>query len=172
MSNKNKKAAKSGGQRSLLTTLMFFIALAACGFAGYMFWMMKTVQPVAAAAAVPGAPAPEPVKPAAIVEPLYVPMNTFTVSLKPTATESDRVLYIGLSVRLAETQSKLTLEKYLPEYRSRLFMLLTQQTYDTLSTDDGKRQLIDQIKAELSQPLAYQQSIRPTDILINEFILR
>lgn len=171
MSNKNKKAASGGGARSLLTILMFFIALMACGFAGYMFWEMKTAQPVAEAAA-QGAPAAVAAPPAPLVEPLYVLMNTFTVSLKPTGNESDRVLYVGLSVRLADNASKLTLEKYLPEYRSRLFMLLTQQTYENLSTDDGKHQLIDNIKAELSKPLAHQQSIRPTDILINEFILR
>jgi Flagellar basal body-associated protein len=171
MSNKNKKAASGGGARSLLTILMFFIALAACGFAGYMFWEMKAAKPAAEAMG-QDAPISRTVPQAPLAEPLYVLMNTYTVSLKPTGAESDRVLYIGLSVRLADNASKLTLEKYLPEYRSRLFMLLTQQTYENLSTDDGKRQLIDNIKAELSKPLAHQQSIRPTDILINEFILR
>ena len=171
MSNKNKKAASGGGARSLLTVLMFFIALAACGFAGYMFWEMKTAQPVAEAD-IQDKPSVNAAPPAPAAEPLYVLMNTYTVSLKPTQNESDRVLYVGLSVRLADNVSKLVLEKYLPEYRSRLFMLFAQQTYEDLSTDDGKRQLIENIKAEMSKPLAHQQSIRPTDILINEFILR
>lgn len=169
MSNKNKKSTSGGGFRSLLTTLMFLIAVIACGLAGYMFWEMKSAQPAANAA-------PEgqnQAKPVVVnVEPLYQTLNTFTVSLKPTANESDRVLYLGISVRVADQPSLVTLEKFLPEYRSRLFILLTQQTFEALSTDEGKSQLIASIKKELSIPLTHAQAIQPTDVLINEFILR
>lgn len=168
MSNKNKKVASGGGSRSLLMTFMFLTAVAACGFSGYLFWEMKFAKPAAAEAELAAGPAPDPVQ----VEPLYASMNTFTVSLKPTANESDRVLYLGLSIRVAEQASLTALQKYLPEYRSRLFMLLTQQTYDDLATDEGKRRLINNIRAELDKPLAFNQSIRVTDVLINEFILR
>ncbi|MFG6656337.1 flagellar basal body-associated FliL family protein [Scandinavium sp. M-37] len=169
MSNKNKKSASGGGSRSLLTTLMFLIAITACGLAGYMFWEMKYAQPAATTGqdtALQGKP--QVVSP----DPLYLAMNTFTVSLKPTANESDRVLFLGISVRLADRQSLATLEKYLPEYRSRLFLLLTQQTYEGLSTDEGKAQFIASIKNELSKPLTQHQAIQPIDVLINEFILR
>ncbi|TDN59427.1 flagellar basal body-associated FliL family protein [Scandinavium goeteborgense] len=169
MSNKNKKAASGGGSRSLLTTLMFLIAVTACGFAGYMFWEMKYAQPQNAIALEPQTSAAPVVS---NVEPLYLPMSSFTVSLKPTANESDRVLYLGITVRVAERQSLTMLEKYLPEYRSRLFLLLTQQTYEGLSTDEGKTQFIASIKNELSKPLTHNQAIQPTDVLINEFILR
>ncbi|RAU36948.1 flagellar basal body-associated FliL family protein [Enterobacter sp. RIT418] len=169
MSNKNKKVASGGGSRSLLMTFMFLTAVAACGFSGYLFWEMKFARPAAAAETeIAAKPAPAPVP----AEPLYASMNTFTVSLKPTANESDRVLYLGLSIRVAEQASLTALQKYLPEYRSRLFMLLTQQTYEDLATDEGKRRLINNIKAELDKPLAFNQSIRVTDVLINEFILR
>lgn len=168
MSNKNKKVASGGGSRSLLMTFMFLTAVAACGVSGYLFWEMKFAKPAQEVVEddVKAAPAP------AQVEPLYASMNTFTVSLKPTANESDRVLYLGLSIRLAEQKSLAVLEKYLPEYRSRLFMLLTQQTYEDLATDEGKRRLISSIQSELDKPLAFNQSIRVTDVLINEFILR
>jgi flagellar FliL protein len=169
MSNKNKKAASGGGSRSLLTTLMFLIAVTACGFAGYMFWEMKYAQPQGAVALDPQSPAAPMVS---SIEPLYLPMSSFTVSLKPTANESDRVLYLGITVRVAERQSLTMLEKYLPEYRSRLFLLLTEQTYEGLSTDEGKTRFIASIKNELSKPLTHNQAIQPTDVLINEFILR
>ena len=170
MSNKNKKVASGGGSRSLLMTFMFLTAVAACGFSGYLFWELKYAKPAVAAIENENVaqPAPAPVQ----IEPLYASMNTFTVSLKPTANESDRVMYLGLSIRVAEQSSLAVLEKYLPEYRSRLFMLLTHQTYEDLSSDEGKRRLIDNIKAELDKPLAFNQSIRVTDVLINEFILR
>lgn len=166
MSNKNKKVAGGGGARSLLMTFMFLTAVAACGFSGYLFWEMKFAKPAEEIAEGEAKTAP------AQVEPLYASMNTFTVSLKPTANESDRVLYLGLSIRVAEQKSLAVLEKYLPEYRSRLFMLLTHQTYEDLATDEGKRRLITNIQNELGKPLAFDQSIRVTDVLINEFILR
>lgn len=168
MGNKNKNAAARGGSRSLLLILMFLIALAACCFSGYLFWSVKYahVQTDNNSRNEHEAPAVQQ------VEPLYVSMNTFTVSLTPTQHESDRVLYIGLSVRLGDTSSVQVLEKFLPEYRSRLFMLLSQQTYETLSTDEGKRQLISNINNELKKPLAFNKKINVTDVLINEFILR
>lgn len=168
MSNKNKKVASGGGSRSLLMTFMFLTAVAACGFSGYLFWEMKFAKP--AVAVVQEGVHEEPA--AAPADPLYASMNTFTVSLKPTANESDRVLYLGLSIRLADPSSLSILEKYLPEYRSRLFLLLTHQTYEALSTDEGKRQLMSNIQRELTKPLAFNQSVRVTDVLINEFILR
>ena len=161
LGNKNKNAAARGGSRSLLLILMFLIALAACGFSGYLFWSMKYAHVQT-----------DNNSRSEQVEPLYVSMNTFTVSLTPTQHESDRVLYIGLSVRLGDTSSVQVLEKFLPEYRSRLFMLLSQQTYETLSTDEGKRQLISNINNELKKPLAFNKKINVTDVLINEFILR
>ncbi|WP_170974393.1 flagellar basal body-associated FliL family protein [Citrobacter sp. wls619] len=165
MSDKN--SATRRGSRSPLLMLMFLIALAGCACSGYLFWTINStpnkddIESNIAQSA-----------PVLNVDPLYVSMDTFTVSLKPTENESDRVLYIGLAVRLADSQSSITLDKYLPEYRSRLFMLLTQQTYETLSTDEGKNNLINNIQNELKKPLAFKQSINATDILINEFILR
>ncbi|WP_343552934.1 flagellar basal body-associated FliL family protein [Pantoea sp.] len=169
MDNEKKKAKKSGGKRSLLTLLLMIFAIAACAISGYLLWELKFAPARTDAVAATGETAPEPVKP---VDPLYVSMNTFTVSLKPTANESDRVLFLGLSIRLADKSSVSILEKYLPEYRSRLFMLLTQQTYESLSTDAGKTQLIESIKNELSKPLEANLAIVPSDVLINEFILR
>lgn len=169
MGNKKTNATKSGGGRSLLTILMFVFAVAACAMTGYLIWELKFSPARTDAVAATEQAEPKPVKP---VDPLYLSMNTFTVSLKPTANESDRVLFLGLSVRLADQPSLLMLEKYLPEYRSRLFMLLTQQTYESLSTDAGKNQLIESIKTELSKPLDANQALRPSDVLINEFILR
>lgn len=168
MSNQNSNAAPAGGSRSLLTILMFLITITACGFAGYMFWELKYAQPATAVQDEGQQAKPAPIE----ADPLYLSLSSFTVSLKPTANESDRVLYLGISVRLTDRQSLSILEKYLPEYRSRLFMLLTHQTYEGLSTDEGKTQLIASIKNELSKPLAHNQAVKPTDVLINEFILR
>ncbi|WP_426766017.1 flagellar basal body-associated protein FliL [Erwinia aphidicola] len=166
MSNKNKKKGGSS-KRPFLIALMFIVTIAACGFAGYMFWEIKKLKSHSA-----GADKTVEVKKPQEVEPIYQSLSTFTVSLKPTEKESDRVLFIGLSLRMADKESILTLEKFLPEYRSRLLILLSKLSYEELSTSEGKQQLMDKIKDEVSKPLASKQAVKVTDVLFNEFILR
>jgi flagellar FliL protein len=171
MSNKNKKAAGKGSSRSLLMTLLLLVTVAACGVSGYVFWEMKKMQTVKVEDGEHAENQAESEN-TAHAEPLYQPLNTFTVSLKPTAAESDRVLFIGLSLRLVDQKSQQVLEKYLPEYRSRIFIMLSQLTYEELATNEGKQQLIARIRDEVSKPLATNQSVKVTDVLFNEFILR
>ena len=166
MSNKN--VASGGGSRSLLMTYMFLTAVAACGVSGYLFWEMKFAKPAAEVAQGEVQATPAPVQ----VEPLYASMNTFTVSLKPTPRENDRILYIGLTLRVRDEQSQQLIEKFLPEVRSRLLVLFSKQTAEELSTDDGKYQLVEAIKSVMNKPLAAEQSAIVTDVLFNAFILR
>lgn len=167
MSNEIKKKSGGGSLRTTMFTIIFMVMMATCAVAAYALWEMnksanRSANPEAAAAA-----------DATIVsDPLYQSLSTFTVSLKPAESENDRVLYIGLSLRMADKKSLLTIEKYLPEYRSRLLILLAKSSYEELSTDEGKQLLVDKIKREVSKPLAANQSVKVTDVLFNEFILR
>jgi len=167
MSTDKKNGTNKSGGRSWASVLLVLFSATACAFAGYLVWEMKANTP---------APALAPVAEEKITEdvpvPHYFSMNTFTVSLKPTAQESERVLYIGFSVQVADEQSVSMLQKYLPVYRSRMLMLFTQLTYEELSTDEGKLKLVQRIKDELSRPVATGIAVQPADILINEFILR
>jgi Flagellar basal body-associated protein len=106
----------------LRTLLIIFLTLSLVttgGGVAYWFWLEKQ----SVSTDEPKAPVIEK------VDPVYVPLNTFTVSLKPTEEEADRVLYLGITVSFIDSQSSATLAKFMPEYRSRLFMLFTQQTF-------------------------------------------
>ncbi|WP_186380327.1 flagellar basal body-associated protein FliL [Yersinia mollaretii] len=166
MIKKNQKANGGGKKFPWLVLLLMLISIAACALAGYTFYEIKNMK----------ANAPDEGKKIASVKipetPLYIPMDTFTVSLKPTSAETDRVLYIGLTLRVKDEDSKLLVEKFLPEIRSRLLMILAHQTAEDLSADDGKNQLIEKIKSVVSKPLAPNQSVMITDVLFNAFILR
>lgn len=99
-------------------------------------------------------------------------METFTVSLQPDEHEEDRVLYIGLTLRLADEESKVLIEQFMPEVRSRLLVVLSQQKARELSGDADKVRLINQIKEVIRQPLSPEQSANVTDVLFNAFIIR
>lgn len=168
MSDQKKKAPGKGKLRSLFIIVVLFIAIAACAIAAYSLYEMKNMQSrLQTEGDVPAAA--EPTVPAV---PLYVPLDTFTVSLKPDEEEHDRVLYIGLTLRVGAEKDKALIEKYLPEVRSRLLMLFSERSADELSHHEGKAQLIADIKQALGKPLDARQGVVVSDVLFNAFILR
>ncbi|MBV4414002.1 flagellar basal body-associated protein FliL [Enterobacteriaceae bacterium YMB-R22] len=144
--------------------LLALIAVGACAIAGYTWYELKHVKTQIAGG--------EEVKPEVVNQPpVYMPLETFTVSLKPTDEDADRVLYIGLTLRLKDEESRELLAEFLPEIRSRLLVLLSQQTADNLATDAGKTSLVGQIKEVLNKPID-NRSAAVADVLYNAFILR
>lgn len=163
-----KKNQNSAGEKKkpLIVILLLLIALGTCAIAGYTLYEMKNIKMLAVEGASDQPRAVE------SVVPVYIPMDTFTVSLKPTQRENDRILYIGLTLRVRDEQSQQLIEKFLPEVRSRLLVLFSKQTAEELSTDEGKYQLVETIKSVMNKPLAAEQSVIVTDVLFNAFILR
>ena len=100
---------------------------------------------------------------------MFYALDTFTVNLG----DADRVLYIGITLRLKDEATRQRLSDYLPEIRSRLLLLFSRQSADQLATDVGKQKLVDAIKETLAQPLvAGQPKQVVTDVLYTAFILR
>nr|WP_276314950.1 flagellar basal body-associated protein FliL [Escherichia albertii] len=101
--------------------------------------------------------------------PVFYALDTFTVNLG----DADRVLYIGITLRLKDEATRSRLSEYLPEVRSRLLLLFSRQDAAVLATELGKQQLIATIKTTLSTPLvAGQPKQDVTDVLYTAFILR
>ena len=147
----NKKS-----KRSLWIPLLVLVTLAACATAGYSYWRIEHQS-------APAAPKEAP-PPAA---PVFFPLDTFTVNLG----DADRVLYVGITLRMKSEADRARLNDYLPEVRSRL--LLSRQDATKLATDEGKKQLANDIKETLSAPLiAGQPKQNVTDVLYTAFILR
>ena len=149
----NKKS-----KRAIWIPLLVLITLAACATAGYSYWRMQQ-QP---SASVKAEPPPPPA-------PVFFALDTFTVNLG----DADRVLYIGITLRMKDEATRSRLNEYLPEVRSRLLMLFSRQNAATLATEEGKQQLITAIKETLATPLVVgppKQVV--TDVLYTAFILR
>ena len=149
----NKKS-----KRAIWIPLLVLITLAACATAGYSYWRMQQ-QP---SASVKAEPPPPPA-------PVSFALDTFTVNLG----DADRVLYIGITLRMKDEATRSRLNEYLPEVRSRLLLLFSRQNAATLATEEGKQQLITAIKETLATPLVVGQPKQVvTDVLYTAFILR
>lgn len=147
-----------GRKRSLWMPLLVLITLASCATAGYSYWRMQQ-QPATEQATKPEPP------PA----PVFFAMDTFTVNLG----DADRVLYIGITLRLKDDATRQRLSEFLPEVRSRLLLLLSRQDANALATDEGKQKLVEAIKNTLAPPLvAGQPQQVVSDVLYTAFILR
>ena len=154
-------AINKGRKRSIWMPLLVLITLAACATAGYSYWRMQQHPDAAAATA-----AAEPVPPPA---PVFFALDTFTVNLG----DADRVLYIGITLRLKDDETRMRISEYLPEVRSRLLLLFSRQDANALATDESKEKLVDAIKSTLEAPLVEGQPKQVvTDVLYTAFILR
>ncbi|AVF34709.1 flagellar basal body-associated protein FliL [Rahnella sikkimica] len=166
MSDSALTASRKKKKRPLMMILLLLITLGACGAAGYAWWMMHKQQPANGSAAEVKKSEP----PAA---PIFLALDTFTVNLQTPDNDPDRVLYIGLTLRLPDEQNRATLTEYLPEVRSRLLLLLSRQKTGDLANEAGKQQLVQEIKQVLDAPLVKGQPPQViNDVLFTAFILR
>jgi len=169
MPNTTQKASAGGKKRTVVIIILALIIIVVGALAGYTFYQLHTMR----SALQSGAEQSEALKKAdPPPPPIYILLDSFTVSLQPGEKEGDRVLYIGLTLRLKDEPAAATLRQFLPEVRSRLLLLFSQQTAEALATDGGKVALRDNIKQVVNQPLADGQSVTVTDVLFNAFILR
>lgn len=151
-------ASKKGPRRNLWMPLLVLITLAACATAGYSYWRLQQQ--------VNGEQEQKPKPPAA---PIFYALDTFTVNLG----DADRVLYIGVTLRLEEEETRQRLSEFLPEVRSRLLLLFSRQDANVLATEAGKLKLVEAIKSTLATPLVSGKNPQVvSDVLYTAFILR
>ncbi|MEZ3500095.1 flagellar basal body-associated protein FliL [Pantoea sp. KPR_PJ] len=169
MSKTQQKASGSKSKSFFIIVIIMSLIAGLCGVAGYTFYelnKMKSTMQSSGEDKVPEQVASPP------APPVYVTLEPFTVSLKPTGNDDNRVLYIGLTLRLKDEKAKAELEKFMPEVRSRLLLLFSQQTGENLATEQGKIDLMNNTKEVTNRLLAAHQSLVITDVLFNAFILR
>ncbi|MBZ9556982.1 MULTISPECIES: flagellar basal body-associated protein FliL [unclassified Modicisalibacter] len=115
------------------------------------------------------AQAAEPVEPEI---PIFVTVKPFTVNIQ-SDDYSQRLLYIGLSIKVADEASKDLLESHMPQVRSRLLMLLSSQNADDLVTPEGKQRLTGEILALFDKPFSDPQPpLNVDDVLYTDFIVQ
>ena len=143
--------------------LAVIILLAVGGAGGYYWWQQG----------LPGGLTKTMTQPPAPPIPIFLALDTFTVNLVNPTNDPDRVLYIGLTLRLPDEATRKEFNNFLPAVRSRLLLLLSRQDAGALASDQCQQQLVEQIKHGLSEPLVSgQPGPVVDDVLFTAFILR
>ncbi|MCQ4347289.1 flagellar basal body-associated protein FliL [Pseudomonas stutzeri] len=110
--------------------------------------------------------------PAKAPTPRFVPISPFTVNLQGEPA-GQRLLYIGLSLRVGDAATEALLKEHMPEVRSRLLMLMASQKASELITPAGKEALTAQILALFNAPLTSPQPPLAIDgVLFSDFIVQ
>ena len=155
MQSTNKKV-------SVLNVILILNTLVATGFAGYL-WLQSQARNMANAQLEPE-----------VLSPVFLTLKPFTISLPPSEDnlETNKILYVGIVLRVADKEQKNILLDYLPEVRSNVLLLTSKQYINNLKTESGKLELQEQIKAALSRQYDTRRSVQVDEVLFTDFIVR
>lgn len=87
-----------------------------------------------------------------MVPPMFSTIGPMTVNLQNDEF-GQRLLYIGLSLRILDETTRDVLQTHMPDIKSRLLVLLSSKSASELTTQEGKEALRESIMALVSQPL-------------------
>ncbi|MGY6273535.1 flagellar basal body-associated protein FliL [Achromobacter denitrificans] len=128
-------------------------------------------QPGAGPQATPATFVAPPAGPIAVPAPIFVPLEPFTVTLQNPDTE--RIMHVGLTLRVSDEQTRTRLEKYMPEVRSRILMVLSSQSPIGVQTQQGKTDMANAIKQAVNQPFSpLPDGQYVTDVLFTAFVVQ
>ncbi|CAB3724286.1 MULTISPECIES: flagellar basal body-associated FliL family protein [Achromobacter] len=112
-----------------------------------------------------------PAGPIAVPAPIFVPIEAFTVTLQNADTE--RIMHVGLTLRVSDEQTRTRLEKYMPEVRSRILMVLSSQSPTGVQTQQGKTDMANAIKVAVNRPFSpLPDGQYVTDVLFTAFVVQ
>ncbi|WP_106420141.1 flagellar basal body-associated protein FliL [Salinicola tamaricis] len=110
-------------------------------------------------------------KPAEPPTPIFVTIAPFTVNLQ--SDYGDRLLYVGLSLRVGDQTTSDFLVQHMPEIRSRLLMLLSGKSAEELIKPQGKVELKREILGLFDTPITTPQpKLSIDDVLFSDFIVQ
>jgi flagellar FliL protein len=101
--------------------------------------------------------------------PVFVSLEAFTVNLQPDG----QFLQATFSLQVSDEKEAEKLKLYTPQIRSRILLMLSSKTVETLSKQEGKTALIEEIKTLIEQPLATGlPPIKVGNVFVTSFIIQ
>jgi flagellar FliL protein len=101
--------------------------------------------------------------------PVFLALDTFTVNLQG----GEQYLQTDITLQVADQAQVEAIKLYMPRVRSRLLTLLSSKHADELVTADDKKQLTQDILAQVKQP--FDPKGRPqdvSDVLFTSFVIQ
>lgn len=104
-------------------------------------------------------------------QPMYLPMDTFTVNLRDA--DQERFLQVTINLELADAATVDALKVQLPSIRSRLLLLLSSKTSEDLLPREGKEKLSAEIAVELRKSLESATASKGVEqVLFSHFVIQ
>jgi flagellar FliL protein len=154
---------------TLIKNTLLLLVVIAASIGGTLLYSSKFGEPADAAVA-KAQQAPKPIKPA-IPSPIYVALDPFTVTLQDNY--SRRILYTGITLRVADERSSSLLARYMPEVRSRTLLTLSEQNPQTVQTPQGRAALAKALIAALEAPyLPNPDGPKISNVLFTAFVVQ
>lgn len=147
---------------SILNVILIVITVSALAVAGYFWYQSQTTNKLTDD------------QQTEVLAPIFIPLKPFTVSL-PTVQngfEINKVLYIGMVIRVKNENQHALVLKYLPEVRNEILLLLLKQNINQLQQEAGQRQLQQMLKQSLSRQYDGKQMVNIEEVLFTDFIIR
>jgi len=108
---------------------------------------------------------------AALPTPIFVPLEPFTVTLRNQ--NSRGILYVAVTLRVADEVSRHLLGVYMPEVRNRVLLELSTQDPLTVQTPDGRTRLAADLARVLRAPYPPQpQGPKISSVLFTAFVVQ
>ena len=161
-------AKSSGGSNKLLWIMVVLLVLSLTVSAAALYMVFSQPGP-AAPAQTAEAEQEEPPEPAS---PIFFEIGPFTVNLADDQY-GPRLLYVGVTLRLAEEGDQAVLEEHLPSVRSRLLTVMSGKQASELTSVGGKETLKEEVTAALEVPMSEgQEPPAIEEVLFTEFIVQ
>ncbi len=149
MSAETPAEAPKKSRKKLIIVLALGLVLASGGAGAAWFLLKKPAD---------GTHVAEKKKPPA--KPVFAPLDVFTVNLKDERGE--RFAQVGVTLELKDAEAENELKERLPAVRNEILLLLSSKRIDELLSDEGKRELAQQIRARA----AHGMGVKPDDAVV------
>jgi flagellar FliL protein len=103
--------------------------------------------------------------------PVFLVLDPFTVNLQQE--NGDQYLQVAMTVQVADSKQSDDIKVYLPQVRSRVLMVLSSKKASEINTPDGKKQLADDIIAQIKKPFSEKgPAQKVNDVFFTSFVIQ
>jgi len=127
-----------------LNTILLTLILLLLGAAGVLLYLGKLPFPATQSTVAAPPPPPPP------ANPLFIELKPFTATLQDAGMP--QILYLEITLRVADEQDTAYLEKYRPEVRSRILAELGRHTARDVQSPEGRTKLAEALRKVITEP--------------------